>query len=150
MIFIAHRGLINGPDLDKENKPEQIEFSLSQGYHCEIDIRLVNDIWYLGHDYAQYPISFHFLTQPNLWIHAKNLSALEYLMNTELNFFWHQNDDYTITSHKFIWAYPGQKLTRKSVQVMPEMIDPNLEKINYNCYAICSDWVQKIQQNYLV
>ena len=26
-----------------------------------------------------------------------------------LNYFWHQTDDFTLTSHGYIWTYPGKK-----------------------------------------
>ena len=36
------------------------------------------------------------------------------------NYFWHQNDDYTITSKGYIWAYPGKKLNKNAIYVLPE------------------------------
>ena len=90
MIYIAHRGLFNGPDVNLENRPQQIELALSEGYHCEVDVWYVDDKWFLGHDFPDYKISYEFLEQPNLWLHAKNLDAL-YVMGADkkLNFFLH-------------------------------------------------------------
>ena len=34
MKFIAHRGLTEGPDVNLENRPEQIEKSLKDGFEC--------------------------------------------------------------------------------------------------------------------
>ena len=38
MIYIAHRGLTNGPDKELENHPEQIKRAISQGFDCEVDL----------------------------------------------------------------------------------------------------------------
>ena len=63
MIYIAHRGLIDGPDVNLENRPQQIEQSLNQGYHCEVDVWYVNDKWFLGHDRPDYEVPYEFLEQ---------------------------------------------------------------------------------------
>ncbi len=34
-----------------------------------------------------------------------------------LNFFWHENDKYTLTSKNFIWTYPGEKTGGNSIIV---------------------------------
>lgn len=145
MKYIAHRGLIEGPNKSLENQPQQIESSLAQGFDCEIDLWVVDGQFYLGHDLPQYKVELEFLTQQGLWIHAKNLDALNWLLPTDLNYFWHQEDHYTLTSHQFIWAYPGLPVTANSVQVLPEMVDPELKNIDPNCHGICSDWILKIQ-----
>jgi len=145
MKLIAHRGLINGPNKHIENQPSTIKSSLEKGYDCEIDLWVIDDRFYLGHDEPQYNVTREFLDQLGLWIHAKNLTALHWLLGTDLNYFWHESDKYTLTSHDYIWAYPGNKLTAKSIQVMPEMVDPTLNNLDWDCFAICSDWILKIQ-----
>lgn len=145
MKYIAHRGLVEGPDKNLENNPDRIILSLKQGFDCEIDLWIQDDTFYLGHDDPQYVISKDFLNVSGLWIHAKNKEALHFLNSTNLNYFWHQEDWYTLTSHNYIWAYPGHDPTPRGVQVMPEMIDVELKNINYFAYAVCSDWILKIQ-----
>jgi hypothetical protein len=145
--LIAHRGLLEGPSKEKENSPEQITQTLNLGYDCEIDLWLVDNQLYLGHDEPTYHIGDGFLNKPGLWIHAKNLSALNWLTTTNLTYFWHQNDDYTITSNKYIWSQPGKPTTNRTIVVMPEWIDPNFENIQrLNCFGICSDYITKIQK----
>jgi len=142
MKLIAHRGLFNGPDANLENGPEQIEFALEQGYDCEIDLWLINSDLYLGHDCPDYPIHEEWLNKSGLWIHAKNLAALRWLTNTDLEYFWHQNDDFVLTSHNYIWTFPGKELTQRSVMVMPEWDDKTLTNArNAKCYGVCSDFV---------
>jgi hypothetical protein len=146
MKLIAHRGNICGPNEELENSPKQILNTLSLGYDCEIDVHLVNNELYLGHDEPKYKIDINFLlsNKDNLWIHCKNIEALNFLIDfNELNIFWHNKDEYTITSKKYIWSYIGMKTTNKIICVMPELRDPN--NVNYffgdiECYAICTDY----------
>ena len=146
MKYIAHRGLFNGPDINLENCPEQIETALKEGHDCEIDLWIVNSDFYLGHDKPDYAIDKQWLNCPGLWIHAKNLAALRWLTTTDLEYFWHEEDKFTLTSHNYIWTYPGNELTQRSVMVMPEYADKTLgTAYTANCYAICSDWVEKIK-----
>lgn len=56
------------------------------------------------------------------------------------NYFWHQEDDVTITSIGYFWTYPGKQLTKNSIAVMPETKD--FIEIN-NAYGICSDYIEK-------
>jgi len=146
MKYIAHRGLVDGPNSSLENHPEQILQSLAQGYDCEVDLWHHNGELYLGHDAPTYPIDPDFLNKIGLWVHAKNLAAFRYLLDTSNNYFWNQNDDYALTSHRYIWAYPGRELTMRSVMVMPEHVDKSLTTArDANCYAICSDYVSSLK-----
>ena len=79
MIKIAHRGLIDGPNKEIENHPDTIQKSLEKGYDAEIDLWVIDDKLYLGHDEAQYNTTEEFINTKGLWIHAKNLEALQWL-----------------------------------------------------------------------
>jgi hypothetical protein len=145
MKLIAHRGLMFGSDKTNENAPYQIQSALDKGFDAEIDLRIVNDKFFLGHDDPTYEIDPEFLHKKGLWIHAKNWEALEWLSDTQLNYFWHQEDSYTLTSHGIVWAYPNQPLMAKSVCVMPENQGISLEyAFNLPIYGICSDYVGAI------
>lgn len=145
MIYIAHRGLTNGPNPELENHPEQITKVLDDGYDCEIDLWLKNGELYLGHDAPTYKVNFDFLNIKSLWIHAKNIDALEYLQSNhkKFNYFWHEKDQFTLTSNCHIWTYPGHFLTNNSICVMPEwnMNEVDLTYFNEKCYGVCSDYV---------
>lgn len=141
MKLIAHRGLFNGPDKNLENMPNQIIQAINLGFDCEIDLWVVKNDLYLGHDYGQFKVDKNFLSHPNLWIHAKNLDALNFLLTTSYNYFWHQTDDFTLTSHRYIWTYPGKDLGEKSILVMPELINMVVDIQRLNCFGICSDYV---------
>lgn len=150
MIYIAHRGLFEGPDATKENHPDQINKALSKGYHVEIDIRYVNKKLVLGHDEPQYEIKSDLLNFRKTWIHCKNIEALYYFstyIGEQFNYFWHENDQYTLTSKKYLWTYPDKELTDMSIMVMPEYVDDtllNTKKVL--CYGICSDYIDKIKE----
>lgn len=145
MRYISHRGNLTGKNEKAENSPHRIEYALSQGYDCEIDVYYDNG-WFLGHDEGQYEIDFNFLKQQGLWIHAKNLNALVRLYESGTNYFWHQEDDFTLTSWGYIWAYPGKPLTSKSILVKPETHMEISEIDSINVYGICSDIIELIRE----
>lgn len=150
MIYIAHRGIFQGPDKSKENSPDQIMLAISNGYECEVDLHVIDNRLYLGHDGPQYEISEDWLKKSKLWIHAKNNEALTWLYKNQtyrFNYFWHENDQHTLTSRGFIWTHPKSELLSLSVMVMPEYIDKTLNNaVNANCFAICSDYVERIRE----
>ena len=61
----------------------------------------------------------------------------------DCHYFWHEEDDYTITSKGFIWTYPGKKLFSNSICVLPE----NANYKNINCKGICSDFIDKYKND---
>ena len=148
MKLIAHRGLVRGPNKHLENQPQQVQTSLDNGFDCEVDLWIFGGRPYLGHDGPQYDVVEKFIKQPGLWIHCKNLDALTYCQNDiKLNYFWHENDSYTMTSKGFIWAFPGKPLNEFSIMVMPEHVDKDLiETQSVSCYGICSDYILDIQK----
>tara|TARA_B100000287_G_C20644372_1_gene784589 strand:+ start:204 stop:626 length:423 start_codon:yes stop_codon:yes gene_type:complete len=139
MRLIAHRGNFNGPSLESENNPTQIEIALSKGLDCEIDVRYINGSFFLGHDEPSYKVEESFLEDKRLWCHAKNLKALEKMLTNEsIHCFWHDQDDYTITSNKFIWTFPNKLITKKSV-IVDLNPSPNL---SLSCYGVCANYLK--------
>ena len=110
MKLIAHRGNVEGRDEVWENTPRHIDNAISMGYDVEVDVwESVESIW-LGHDRPTYSIRMDFLLEraEHLWIHAKNITAVEELKSyPELNWFWHDKDDMTLTSKNIPWCYEG-------------------------------------------
>lgn len=146
MPFISHRGNLNGPEPDKENTPEHIDHALSKVDMCEVDLWKINGVLYLSHDYPsdEHKIDEMFLSErkTRLIIHCKNIDALVHCQSKlgEYHYFWHQEDDYTLTSWGWIWAYPGKDVppNAMSVAVMPET--KPFENIK-NFKSICSDYI---------
>lgn len=145
--LIAHRGLMNGPDPERENHPDQIRAALDAGFDAEVDVRYADGRWWLGHDLPQYEVGVEFIRNECLWVHCKNIEALAEInwVSHHTNYFWHQSDDYTLTSRGFIWAYPGKPLTAYSICVMPEWQDTWRDALPRNVWGICSDYVTEIE-----
>ena len=120
MIYISHRGNINGPNKKLENNPNYITDAINKGFDVEIDVNYKNSNFYLGHDKAQYLVSKKFLLNKKIWCHAKSIETALKLKKIKAHYFWHQNDDITLTSKGYFWTYPGKKLTKNSICVLPE------------------------------
>ena len=134
MILISHRGNINGKNKNRENSIEYISEALNLGFDVEIDVWWSNGYLYLGHDKPQHLIDLSWFekNKNSLWVHCKNIESVVKLQNTDFHYFWHQNDDVTLTSNKFLWTYPGKELTKNSICVMPEVSPLNtLKKLPY-------------------
>lgn len=153
MIIISHRGNTNGPS-EYENSPLLIEQAIMQGFQVEIDLRMKGNKLFLGHDIPQYPITLEYLEERSdlLWIHCKDKESLQYLSNLhnskELNYFYHTDEDYVLTSKGIIWVYPAQRLLTGSVYVMPENDDTRQP---YGiCYGICTDYPHRYRDQILL
>lgn len=144
MILISHRGNTNGIIKEKENHPDYIDDAFLHNYDVEIDIWYNDNNLYLGHDYPNIKIDKEWLLcrSNKLWVHCKDIKSLYFLkeLNDNINYFYHQNDDVTITSKGFFWTYPGKELTKNSIAVLPEIQE--FENI-YNAIGICSDFIEK-------
>lgn len=64
MKIISHRGNLDGPTPDRENSPDFIKKALKSGYHVEIDLRIIDGKFWLGHDGPQYEVVSEFLHNP--------------------------------------------------------------------------------------
>jgi hypothetical protein len=140
MIFISHRGNINGRVPNQENKPRRIISVLNKGYDVEIDVWFNGINFFLGHDFPQYNIPQTFLSMKGLWCHAKDLQTLSELMRLKLNTFYHNTDAATLTSKGIIWIYPGKEIKCCHPCIcLPQ--DKNM-KIEYrNVFGLCSDYI---------
>ena len=140
MILISHRGNISGPNPRVENDPVYISIALDIGFDVEVDVWSVSNRYFLGHDFPQYMIENSFLENNKFWCHAKNSEALERMSkNKNIHYFWHQTDDFTLTSKGYIWTYPNKPLLENSICVKPE---PNRSE-NISCAGICSDYIME-------
>ncbi len=143
MIYIAHRGNINGPNKKDENKPFYLRNAIEKGYYIETDLWVLNNNLYLGHDEPQYKINKDFLIEVKnkLFCHCKNIDALKYMLTNlpDIECFFHDTDECVLTSKSHIWTFPGKKTTNISINVMPERVND----IPKNCYGVCTDYPEK-------
>ena len=138
MILISHRGNLDGKKEKLENHPDYIEDAIKKGFDVEIDVWFINNNFFLGHDKPQFKVNSKFLENRKLWCHSKNSDALKELSKLNCHFFWHNTDDYTITSRGFIWIYPGKPILKNGICVKAEKI----KNIYFDCKGICSDFIE--------
>ena len=149
MKLISHRGNLTGPNKELENNPTYIINAINSGYDVEIDAWLDKDQnIYLGHDEPLYLIKKDFIKNniSRLWIHCKNIEML-YMLCTKIpesNFFWHENDKFTLTSKNIIWTYPGKEVTPVSVMVYLDPV-PDGWETDDGMYGICSDYIGRVK-----
>ena len=143
--FISHRGNLIGKVPFKENTISYIQNALSKGYDVEIDIWIENEVLYLGHDGPERKVTLEWLNErkDKLWIHCKSLETLSFFkeLNLSFNYFFHDNDDATLTSKGFIWVFPGKQPVYNSISVMPEIHNDDFSQ----CIGICSDSIQNFK-----
>ena len=144
MILISHRGNIDGNHSNNENDPKLIKHILDMGFDVEIDVWVQDGMISLGHDEPTYKIPISFLQNDRLWCHAKNLEALEFMVDCGIHCFWHQQDDFTLTNKGFIWTYPNKKVCKKSI-----IVCDTLKEAEYyfkkDIAGICSDYVEYLR-----
>ncbi len=154
MIIIAHRGLTDGPNIELQNNPNQVQLALDSGFDVEIDVWYVDNKYFLGHDYPQYEVNWKWLSKSNLWIHCKNLPAFFDMRSRTVihNYFWHENDSVVLTSRGNIWTYLGKPETQNQecICVMPEHTYnwDEIKKIAVldKWMGICTDFPRKIEE----
>jgi hypothetical protein len=157
MIKIAHRGNVSGPNPGRENTSKYIDEAIALGYIAEVDIWKVGDRLYMTHDCKlndRTEINIEWLRSRinELIIHCKDIVALQYFAGQldDWHYFWHQEDNYTLTSAQWIWAYPGQPMHKHSpkniydsvectsICVMPELSNQDTS----NFAGVCSDYIE--------
>jgi hypothetical protein len=140
MIIIAHRGNLNGPIPERENKPDYILEAIDAGFDVEVDVWYTDDGLFLGHDGPEVKIDHQFLQNPKLWCHAKNVRALQYMLDIgDIICFFHDTDEVTLTSNGYIWTYPGKALHPRSICIHPEFNKANLT----GCSGACTDYAEE-------
>ena len=141
MLKISHRGNLAGPT-PEENQPQYILAALDRGFDVEVDVWYLQDKLWSGHDSAQYLLSTNFMRNESVighvWFHCKNLEALNYFAHQETKYvyFWHQTDDYTLTSNGYIWAYPERPVSSKTIIVDLD----NTGVYSPEPHGVCSDY----------
>lgn len=145
MRWISHRGNLTGKQPDRENSPHYIFEALAEGYWCEIDVWLTGTGIMLGHDNPQYSVNEKMLQHPKLICHAKNKEALAYMLNMKrVHCFWHENDEYTLTSKNWIWTYPGKPaIGKKSYIALPELNNDDISGFR----GVCSDIIEEYKND---
>ena len=157
-IAIAHRGNLFGPDPERENSPALVLEALEQGYLVEVDCWLSEGQLFLGHDEPRYPVNLEMLRDHRVIVHAKDGKTLLHLLGDgDVEVFWHDRDDYTLTSKGLVWCYPGKEVPG-GVWVLPERTAgvprreggtwswPGVTGVCGAYPAVCTDYAAAMQQ----
>jgi len=158
MIKISHRGNVSGPNPDRENTSKYVDAAIAQGYMVEVDIWKNGDRFYMTHkcslsDRTEINIEWLKARIDELIIHCKDVVALQWFASQldDWHYFWHQKDDYTLTSAQWIWGGLGSPMHSPitkdiydyvectSICVMPEYSEQNISKFT----GVCSDYIEK-------
>jgi hypothetical protein len=145
VIYISHRGNLNGIIHERENAPDYIQECLDAGYECEIDLRMQDGVPHLGHDTPDHPVSADWLQSraDRLWIHVKEYDALVWLMENLpfAKFFCHEGDRYTLTSNGWVWSH-DLKNTMTSKCIVPLLSKESVKSYEQSGFgAVCSDYI---------
>ena len=145
MKVIAHRGNLSGSNRATENTIDAIKHAISCGFDCEIDVWVIEDEVWLGHDSPDTKISPEFLEyyHDRLWVHCKNIAALVKFKDKH-NSFFHDKDQYTLTSNGTIWGNINSPIQPSGIQVMPELANI----FSFDCAGICTDYPIKYKEMY--
>ena len=65
----------------------------------------------------------------------------------DIHFFFHDEDECTVTSFGQIWVHPKSSPVPGSIFVMPEYRGVSMQEL-LNCYAVCTDDVIHYEQEY--
>lgn len=140
MKIIAHRANLVGPDMESENTIDAISDCFERGFDVELDVWQLGNELFLSHHYPHEPaviVPRALLGDDRIWWHAKNTDAFVSLQNLVTHLFWHQNDDFALTTSGYLWTFPGCYLTDKSIQVLPEV---SLQRVPDFVYGVCTDF----------
>jgi hypothetical protein len=140
--IISHRGNLNGPSASRENAPDYIEEAMAAGFDVEVDLRMVGNQYFLGHDFPIHPVSFQWINErrKHLLLHVKDLNALKHVI-PQWNFFCHSLDPYTVTSQGRIWLH-DLSLTPDSRTIVPLITKRLMEAYpKVPVHAVCTDFV---------
>lgn len=145
-LIISHRGNQTGRQESEENSPNYIREALRSGFYCEVDFWVQGSALKLGHDKGQFLIDAFWISDftNHLIFHCKNEEAIDFCDRNNLHWFYHKNDEYTITSKGWVWGYPGSKPVTSKFVILD--LDDHLTGnfgISKNVYAVCTDRPQE-------
>lgn len=138
--IIAHRGNLEGPS-SSENAPHYLQRALDLGFDIEADVWMLEngELW-LGHDKPQYRLfedDGWFLESKKVWVHCKNIGALQYFKDSahRCHYFYIDIDDFVLTDKGVIW---GTNLKcNVLVDANAKTYDPERHG---DCEGICTDY----------
>ena len=143
MKLISHRGNLNGSMFPLENTPKYVDIALKK-FDCEVDIWLKDGALFMCHDNPtersqRVTIDFLLERKSKLWVHCKNLEALSFMKQYKksLNYFFHNYDQYTLTSKGYIWANLEVPYNSDCI-----LVEDGIKNISKDVLGVCSDNIE--------
>lgn len=154
-VIISHRGNLFGPNSAAENSPKAIDEAITKGLDVEIDVRYsgATDTYHLGHDRPEYEITLGWLMERNssLWVHCKSVETVKtlYCLGSTLNYFFHDSDECTLTSHGVPWIHPNSTPFAGGIFVLPERNDYFARSTlsDFGLSGVCTDFPFRYKQD---
>jgi len=144
MKIVSHRGNLEGRNIKLENHPDQIDFAIKNNFLAEIDLRIIDNKFWLGHDEPDYLIDKQWLLDRNeyLVIHSKDLKTSNHLvnLNKKLNWFYHTDEDIVLTSWGWMWCYPEIYLSEGITVLIGDQV-----KLSSKVLGVCTDYPLKFR-----
>lgn len=154
MLFISHRGNLNGPLPERENSPDYIDEAIAAGFIVEVDL-IVEDGWpILGHKNQRYPVSWIWLRErvDNLLLHLKNAVAVQEISKQgRFHFFCNEQDEFSLTSQGYIlyWSRNVKKDTVNKYCLLPFIEKEVLWRYSQlipSAGGVISDYVKSLKE----
>lgn len=143
MRIISHRGNVDGPGSQCELV--NVESAFAAGFDVEVDVRLLNNTLYVGHDAPIYPLPDAWF-QPNLidriWFHAKDIDAHRVMLGLGVKTFMHDDEPWVMVGD-LKWHHPrlNPTLSFQNDDIALDVVGfPRLNPASRGMYAVCTDW----------
>jgi hypothetical protein len=153
MRIISHRGNLNGPKPDRENEPSYIDEAIRLGLDAEVDVRIIDDKYYLGHDGPDYEVDFTWLLErkDSLWIHCKNLEAARWFSTfitaySNLRCFSSVSDPFCFMTKGYLWLNDVEiKPTYNCIVPLLSIDDIKRYKFMGRPWGVCTDYPMELK-----
>ena len=153
MIFISHRGNLDGVKEQRENSLAYIDEAIELGFDVEVDIRYKDGGLWLGHDEPQYRVKLGWLEdrKNNLWLHIKDYGSLLEMKKSDhlgLRYFCHQSDEFTLVNNGYLWCHNiHEEMTDDCIIPLLSSQDVvDYEQTSFG--AVCSDYVFQCKEKF--
>ena len=150
MKIISHRGNLKGENPNLENTKHYIDSALNEGFDVEVDLWMIDKKYYLGHDNPENKVELEWLDErkKNIWIHTKNFSCFESLleMNDNFIFFYYTIEPVVMVSNKVIWSHEPNEMEIHKNCVIPLLNKSQIINNNFHgWYGICTDFPRALK-----
>lgn len=154
MLFISHRGNLNGPLPERENSPDYVDEAIAAGFIVEVDLTIEDGWPILGHKNQRYPVSWSWLHHraKHLLLHLKNTPAVwDISRYTRFHYFCNEKDEFSLTSRGYIlyWSRNVKNDTVNRYCLLPFIDKETLWKypqLVHGAGGVISDYAKPLKE----